>query len=159
LGDDALGRLLVESCPWHSGEKVAGVALGLPTKVQGRQPVKHRVLRRVTHRDQERDTGDPQPACDEGKYLRRRPVKPLRVIDHHEQCLDRRRVGEQGEHGKADKKSVRCDTGDGAEGGTEGVALRHRNPVQARQERGQQLMQPSEAQRLLRFDAHDPRQP
>jgi hypothetical protein len=103
LGDDALGRLLVESCPWHSGEKVAGVALGLPTKVQGRQPVKHRVLRRVTHRDQERDTGDPQPACDEGKYLRRRPVKPLRVIDHHEQCLVRRRVGEQGEHGKADK--------------------------------------------------------
>ncbi len=101
----------------------------------------------------------PQPTRHERQCLRRRAVKPLRVIDQAHHRPLRRRLSQQAEGGQPDQEPVRRRARAHAERGPQRLQLRTRQHAQPVQQRRAQLMQPGERQLHLRLHARHPQHP
>ena len=77
----------------------------------------------------------------ERERLRRRPIKPLDVIDEAQHRRPLRSLGEQAEHGETDQEAVRRGAGAQPEGRLERVALWRRQPIEMAEQRCTQLME------------------
>jgi hypothetical protein len=73
--------------------------------------------------------------------LRRRPIKPLRVINHAQKRLLLGHLRQQAEHRQPHEKPIRRVPRPQPERNPERVVLRGRQPVQAIQQRRAQLLQ------------------
>ena len=154
LGDEPLLDPLVQRPPDHRGQQLPGVTVTQPSDGQLRQTAE--LPARLARRDHQGDLLGEQPARHEPHRLRRGPVEPLRVIDHAQQRLLVRRVGQQAQRRQPHQKPVRRLPCPQSERHAERLTLRVRQPVQAIEQLRAQLLEGSVGQLHLRLDAGDP---
>src|SRR5262249_606392 len=95
-----------------------------------------------------------EPPGNERQHLRRRPIKPMRILDHEQQRRLPLALGNQAEGCQPYQEGVRRIALGDSECHLEGPSLRIRTVIHAIQEREQQLMQPSEGKPRLRRRSH-----
>ena len=122
-----------------------------PTRSSGSPSVPR--LHPLAFREHEDNRLRRQTPRHEREHLRRRPVKPLGVIDKAHQRMLLRGVREHAEHREPDEKSIGLRTGAQAEGDLQRPALRGRQPFAAVQQSDAKLMQTREGQLHLPFRA------
>ena len=94
-----------------------------------------------------------EPPRNERQHLGRRPIEPMRILDHEQQRCLRLPLGDHAEGCQADQEEIgRVALGD-PERDVEGLALWTRTVTHPVEEWKQQLMEPSEGQPRLRLRA------
>ena len=80
----------------------------------------------------------------EGQGLLRCPVQPLHVVNHADERLFLRHLGQQGQHRQADKETIRSIPAPQAESSPQRIRLGSWQPHQAVEERRAELVQARE---------------
>jgi hypothetical protein len=104
-------------------------------------------------RDEHRHPLGVQAPDGEGERLERPAVEPGRVVDHDQERLLIRDLGQQGEGRQPDEKAVGCRLLLHPERAAERRGLAARQPIDVAQHRSQQLMQPGEGELRFGLDA------
>ena len=135
-GEDSAGGSAVESADLELGQVRFGYRRGEP----------------CAEREDERDALGVEPARDEAQSFRRWPVEPLGVV-HHGQHRTRFGGGRQQSEGRAvDPQRLGLSGRTQRHRRAQGVALRARQPIQAIEERAQQVCQTTEGEVRLGLD-------
>ena len=148
------------SSPNRAAERssVAGVLVRQPPDLQVRQPAE--LLARLARGEDQPDRFGQQPPRRERQHLRRRPVQPLRVIDHAQQRPLLRRLRQQGQHRQRRPGTGPARPLPAAPNATpSAVALGTWQAIQPVQQRRAQQMQAGEGQLHLRFHSRRPGHP
>ena len=157
LGHDQVPDPNVQRPAQRRVQQRPGLVVGQTLDVQFRQSGQR--VARLAGREHHPDRVGGQPPGDEAQGLRRRLVQPLLVVDHADQRALPGHVAEQAEHGQPDQEPVRRRPGGQPERGPQGIALRHRDPVEVVRHRRAQLMEPGEGQGHLGLHARRARHP
>ena len=153
LGDDAVPDAIVQRARDHRLEQRSRVVVTETLDHELRQTAQHIVLAGLPGPEDQRDRLGEQPACDECEYLRRGPVKPLRIVHQADQRLLLGGIAQETQHGQADQETIRCLAGLQAERRGQRVALRRGQRLEPVQQRRTQLVQPRIRKLHLGLDA------
>ena len=157
LGDDAVADAVVEPARDGSRQQGAGVLLREPRERQVGQAGERLPRARLANREHDRHRLRQQPPRDEAEHLVRRVVEPLRVVHEAQQRALVGDRGQQAQHGQRDQEAVGRVAGRQAQRHAQRVALGLREPVEPREHRRAELMDPGERQLHLGLDARDVR--
>jgi hypothetical protein len=157
LADDPVAHPLVERSADRRVEQRAGVAVTQATDEQLRKPGHLALLAGLAHREDQGNRFRQQTPRDERERLRRRPILPLRIIDHADERPLVGHEGQQPEDREADQEAVGRPLCAQAERHAERVALWTGETLAAVEERCAQLMQTGERKLHLGLDARGSR--
>ena len=157
LAEHPLPDSFVQSPSHHRGQQLPCFSVRQALDGEIRQP--EQVGAWLPDGDYEQDGLGQQAARGEGQGPSGRPVQPVAVIDQTDQRTVLGRLGQQAEHRQANEEMIWWRPGSQAERGRERVALWLRQPRQATEQGGAELVERGERQLHLRFHAGRPEQP
>ena len=138
LSDDPLPHTLVQRPADYRREQRIRVGFRQPFEPQLRQPGQLVELTLPTLREHQDDRLRLQAPRHERKHLRRRLIKPLRIVDQTDKRLFTAR--QQTQHGEADQEAIGPGARAQAKGGRKRLTLGRRQPPQPAEQRRTQLV-------------------
>ena len=156
LGDDPVAHALVQRPEDRGAQQRPGVGVGQPSHMELRQAGERVVARRLADGEHHRHALGQQTPGDEREHQRRRPIEPLRIVDHAHERARLGGLGEQAQDRQRDQEAVRRRAVLEAERHLQRGPLRRRQRLQTVGQRRAQVMQTGERELHLRLHAGRP---
>ena len=154
LSDDPVSHPLIQLEVDRRAQQRAGIPIPHANHLQLGHVQK--LLAGLARGEHDRNRLRQQATCNKRQGQRRRPIQPLRVIDHTQQRTLLGHLREQTQHRQPDEEPIRGLAASQAEHDLHGLPLRRRKPLQPVEQRPAQLMQAGEGQLHIRLDPHRP---